>query len=80
MSEFRDRLNAAGLLHPEDDPQQAANDGLMREYQADRVTQQRLPDGSVVVRLSRHDEDRPVARAVVSLDGQVQVDVTVVIA
>lgn len=53
MSEFRDRLNAAGLLHPEDDPQQAANDGLMREYQADRVTQQRLPDGSVVVRLFR---------------------------
>jgi len=76
---FRERLRVAGLL--DSNPQQRAIGDLQREYRADYVEQGRpRADGSRRVRLMRHDYDRPVGSATVSCSGQVQVDVTEVIA
>lgn len=83
MSAFTDRLEAAGLLDApttKGTPQDQAIAGLCREYQADSITVTPLANGSSRVVLRRYDEDRPVGRAVVSRTGQVQTDVTEVIA
>jgi hypothetical protein len=82
VTEFEQRLSAAGLLGVTDDPQQAAIGDLIRKYNADSAWTQwpPAPDGSRQVKLWKHGDKTPVCKAVVSRSGQVLEDVTEVIA
>lgn len=78
MSEFINMLGRHGLLAP--GVQGQAIGSLCREKRADYTKERWLLNGDVEVRFYRHDQDRSVGRAVVTLDGQVLEDVTEVIA
>jgi hypothetical protein len=75
-----DRLDTAGMLKPYGDQQKAIETHLRVLEADDWRVRETLPNGDAIVDFLRDDEEAPVARAEVTLAGEVKPFVTEVLA
>lgn len=79
-AEFFNMVDTAGTLKPYGDQQKAIEDHVRVLEADDWRVRETLPNGDAVVDFFKHDEERPVARALFTKAGQVEPYVTEVIA